>query len=217
MKKNITIALSLVLLVISLISCTKDKKTEDNKTITSEPICVNHIDSNNDLFCDECGAELSSPEETIPISIVTITTNEDSITIKDTQVIKYDYKTLFTITKDGVEIPVVDSYLDLTRVSDTSGVYEVICNFEGKSASVKVEVIETVYELSLSVEEITINKFLVSEYDYLSLFTAKVDGSLINITEDMVSNNVVADVGTYEFTVTNKSVSKTLIVNTLYS
>lgn len=213
MKKNITIALSLVLLVISLISCTKDKKTEENKTITSEPICVNHIDSNNDLFCDECGAELSSPEETIPVSIVTITTNEDSITIKDTQVLKYDYKTLFTITKDGVEIPVVDSYLDLTRVSDTPGVYEVICNFEGKSASVKVEVIETVYELSLSVEEITINKFLVSEYDYLSLFTAKVDGSLIEITEDMVSNNVVADVGTYEFTVTNKRVSKTLIVN----
>ena len=111
------------------------------------------------------------------------------IDIKDTIALSYDYKQLLTIVKDGNTVPVLDSYIDATQVSVNPGTYEVSCTYEGKKASISVKVIETVYEVILSTNEITINKSLVLDYDYLSLFVAKTDGIVINITDEMISNN----------------------------
>ena len=213
MNKKITFAFILVFLALLLVSCKDDEDPTESKT-TSDIVCTNHSDLNNDYLCDDCGVQLEKPTETTPVeSVIVITAKEETISLKDTIALSYDYKQLFTIVKDGNTVPVLDSYIDATQVSVNPGTYEVSCTYEGKKASIFVQVIETVYEVILSTNEITINKSLVLDYDFLSLFVAKTDGIVINITDEMISNNVKAEVGQYEFTVTNNRVNKTLIVN----
>ena len=74
----------------------------------------------------------------------------------------------------------------------------------GKKATVTVNVKETVYDVLLKVEEITINQLQVKDYDFLSLFTTTIDGVSVPITEDMIENNVKDVTGTYTFIVTFK-------------
>ena len=155
MLKKILFALILVVFTMLVVSCdnTTDPNIEDEK-------CNSHIDKNDDNLCDNCG-------ETIDVIItpdINLIAVNERISLKDLEVNDFDYKTLFTITVNGETIPVVDSYIDLTQVSDTPGTFEVICNYDGKSAKVYVDVIETIYEVTLATEEITIYKYFVPRY-----------------------------------------------------
>ena len=205
MKFKLIFALILVVFSISMVGCAfmTDPDIDDVK-------CDAHVDLNNDYICDNCTAELEKEIETSDINVMV---NTEKITIKDVDISNFNFKDLFVITKDGSGVSVLDSYLDLSQLSESAGIYEVVCTYEGHSAKIVVEVIETIYELSLSVDEITVNQLLVDEYDFLALFTAKIDGVTIEITDDMITSNVIAEVGRYEFTVTNNKISKTLIVN----
>ena len=208
-KKNI---FALILLALLLLVSSCDGNNENPNTKTPEK-CETHIDLNDDNICDNCATTIETNIKTPYIPVIEVTAVKEKISLKDTEVLNYNYKTLFEISSDGKKIPVVESYLDLTQVSDAPGTFEIVCTYEDKTAKVSVEVIETIYEVILSVDEITINKTLVEEYDYLSLFTAKIDGVLIDITSSMIESNVSTEAGRYEFKVTNNKVSKTLIVN----
>ena len=206
MKNKITFALILVVFSVLMASCDKPAPGPD----TDDIICDSHVDLNNDDLCDNCGDTI---EKVVVESNVFVIATVESITLKDFEVNDYNYASLFIISKDEEGVPVVDSYLDLSKVSTAPGSFEVTCNFEGKSAKVTVVVIETIYELNLSVEELTIHKNFVNEYDFLSLFTAKIDGLVIDITPDMIESNVKAESGSYTYTVSNGNISKTLIIN----
>lgn len=143
---------------------------------------------------------------------IKINAKKNNITIKDSDAEKYDFKSLFTITVNDEEIPVLNEYLNLTTDFIKPGKHTLICSYLGKNASIDVTITETIYELELSVSEITINASLAFSYDYKSLFTYKIDGKIVEISNEMIQNNVQSDEGTYTFTVTAHGITKTLTV-----
>ena len=161
------------------------------------------------VSCETGGAGSSSSPK---ISVKAI---KDSIEIKDTEVYTFDYKSLFEIKSDDEVVTVLDEYINTDNLKDVAGSYKVTCTYEKKKATVTVNVIETIYDVTLKVEEITINQLQLSGYDFLSLFTATIDGQVVSITNDMIENNVKEEAGTYTYTVTFKNVSKTLIVHVI--
>lgn len=193
-------------------SCKKCNETPVEKPPV-DPVTCTHIDENIDYICDLCKKELERPTVN---PIIEIQTTTKSIELKDEKVNSFDFKQLFTIKKDKINIDILDSYINKGSLSDENvlpGTYTVTCEYENKSASVEVVVIATIYEITLEIDEITINKSLVETYDFISLFKVYKDGKKLNITEKMISSNVTNEEGKYEFTITYKNVSKTLIVN----
>lgn len=176
--------------------------------------CTEHVDSNDDKVCDKCG-EILKPVEPIkpPQSVVEVKSKVTSIQLKDEEIPTYNFKALFIITEDGKNVPVLDEYIDLSNLKNESGTYTITCNYKEKSSNVNIEVKQTTYNVLLYVEEITINVSLVETYDYLSLFVATKDGKSISITDDMIQNNILKEVGSYTYTITNHGVSATLKVN----
>ena len=208
----------LILLCITgcKLNCTRCKKNpvgENPPDNTIKPNTCNHVDSDNNYICDLCKQELSKPSHD---PVIEITTKEKSIELKDEKIQSYDFKQLFVITEDKNNIVVKDEYIDKSSIdlnNPKPGKYIITCNYKDKKESIELTIIETVYEITLEVEEITINKSLVNDYDYLSLFKVYKDDKKLNITDKMISSNVKAEEGRYEFTISYKGVSKTLIVN----
>lgn len=126
-----------------------------------------------------------------------------------------DFKKQFVITKNGENIEVLDSYLDLSKLRTSEGSYEVTCTYEGVKAKLTVKVTEVTYQLKLSTREITIKQELINTYDYKSLFTAVVNGKIVPITDEMVKNEIIDSVGTYKYTVTLGESSMSLTVNVI--
>lgn len=144
---------------------------------------------------------------------VVVTALEESVTIKDYDVATYDYTSLFSITESGTPVTVEPSYIDSTDVVAEPGDYQVTCTYKTVSESVGVTVVYGNYELTLSVEEISVKLGEVAEYDFNKYFTAKADGKKVAITEDMVTSTVKAELGDYTYTVTLGAESKTLTVH----
>lgn len=205
--KNFAFIIAL-LFSVAFIACNKDNDEDKN-----EP-CETHVDENNDKVCDKCNKPYD-PDPVPPVvdPVIEIKANTDKITIKDEELEGYNFKSLFKITKDDNNVEVLDDHLDLSALKDDAGTYTITCNYEGKTASLLVEVVATKYNVVSYVEEITINVSLVETYNYLSLFVATKDGKAMSITEDMIENNVVAEAGTYTYTVTVQGASATLTVH----
>ena len=156
--------------------------------------------------------EVGDSSPIVTPSQIVITCESEVIEIKDTDVDGYDYRKHFSITEGGLSVIVNRSYIDASSVKAEAGEYTVTCSYKGEVASIRVVVIQTVYEVILTTDKITLNKAYALDYDYLSLFSASIDGVQIEITQDMITSNVLAEEGEYQFTVTNGSVSKTLTV-----
>lgn len=144
---------------------------------------------------------------------VAVTALEDSIQIKDSEVAGYDYTKHFKITVNGAETQVLPSYIDSSKVKAEAGIYTVTCSYSGKSDSLAVQVIETVYGLTLSVEEVTVKVSAALSYDYNGLFTATIDNAPVEITDDMITTDLKAEAGDYDYTVTLGTLSETLKVH----
>lgn len=138
----------------------------------------------------------------------------EKIKLTDKEAINYDFKSLFEIKENDNDVKVLDSYL--SQISLTPGVHELTCSYKGVTTKIVVEIektVEIIYEIELSVSEITINKSLAKTYDYKSLFTFKINGKITPITDDMIENNVEESAGEYTYVVRYDNVSKTLTVN----
>lgn len=159
--------------------------------------------------CDNGKEPVLPPEDK---KTVVVTANEENVEIKDTAVAGYDYTSLFSITVDGAPVSVLASYIDSTEVKAEAGEYTVKCTYEEKSASVGVTVVATAYEVTLSVESITLKAEEVAAYDFKSLFTATKDGEAVEITDEMITSDVKAEAGTYSYTVKYGTAGKTLAV-----
>lgn len=159
------------------------------------------------------GSGGSTPPE--PDPIVVIQALEESISIKDTEVNNYKYGSLFKILLNDVEQPVLESYIDASEVKDAPGAYRVYCSFQGKTASLVVNVSVTGSDISLTLakDEVTVKLAESLTYDYLSLFTATIDGITEEITPEQVTTNLESSEGTYWYTVSFKGLTKTLTIH----
>ncbi len=154
-------------------------------------------------------------DTTPPDPVISVRADGDSISLRDSKVENYDYTKLFTILKDGVNVTVEKSYLDLSAVSATETSFTVTCTYEGNTASIVVNVVQTVYLVELSKTEITIRQGEVSNYDFKALFTVTTDGVKQTLTDSMIESNVVDEVGEYTYTVTNATASATLKITVI--
>ncbi len=71
------------------------------------------------------------------------------------------------------------------------------------------------YTLDLKQTEITLKVSEVATYDFKALFTLKLNGDVIAIDDILITNNVVAAVGNYTYTVSINNLSKTLKVTVI--
>lgn len=184
MKKIFQVALLCVLCILLLVSCNLIKKPGN--------------ETPNDTNTPNIGVAVSGVVQ--------------SVTIKDEQVSDYDYTTLFTITDNGVSVPVPANSIDKNAVSTTPGEYIVYCTYGGVQATVTVKVVATVNTLTLSQDSIVLNQTEATSYDFLSLFSAQKDGQTVAITADMITSNLENKAGIYEYTVTFAGISRTLTV-----
>lgn len=161
------------------------------------------------------GGDSNPPASTpaAPTETVVVNATDDSVEVEDIYLNEHDFTVYFEITVDGSNVSVEKEYLDLSALKQEAGTYTVSCAYKGESASIQVTVLHNDYLLSLSQEEITVNKANALEYDYLALFTAHINGVRVEITPDMIDSNVSATPGTYTFSVTLVNQTKTLTVN----
>ncbi len=163
--------------------------------------------------CNKKGGD-STPTEP-PEPVINVSAVRQSTDVKDTEVETFDYTSLFTITSDGESVTVLSSYVDSSAVTATAGEYDVTCTYEDVSATTVVNVVPTVYTLELSQETVSVLISQVPETNFSSYFTAKTDGTAVEITSSMVISNVVAAEGNYTYTVTHGDKTATLNVKVI--
>ncbi|MCH5160529.1 MAG: hypothetical protein J1G04_00710 [Clostridiales bacterium] len=173
--------------------------------------CMSLVACKNKNKNDDGGGPVDPPHD----PIISVTAVRPKTTVKITEVETYDYTSLFSITSDGAQVTVLDSYVDHSAVVAEAGLYDVICTYEQESVTAEVEVEATVYSLELKQESVTVLTTKVATTDFKSYFTAKTDGTAVAITADMVTSNVKAEEGDYTYTVTHGDKVKTLKVRVI--
>jgi len=142
---------------------------------------------------------------------ITIEAREKSIQLDDSQIYTFDFTSLFDITVNGKATPTTTADIDISEIQGgNSGT--VYCTKGTQTAYVDVIIVRNMYQLDLTVEEITLHTSQVEGYNYLALFKATKNGQPFALNVNMVSSNVKALKGTYSYTVTVLNVSKTLKV-----
>ena len=202
MKKIIQVTFLCVLCILLLTSC------------LAEIPFVNKIFSNDQTSSsgETTPSDGSTSDTDTPVLGVVVSGVAQSVTIKDEQVADYDYTRLFTITEDGVSVAVPADAIDKNAVSTAPGAYTVYCTYGGEQATVTVNVVATVYTLTVSKNSIVLTQEEAASYPFLSLFSAQKDGQAVAITDDMIESNVENKAGIYEYTVTYAGISRTLTV-----
>ena len=141
-------------------------------------------------------------------SVIEVTANQEKVNISDIDVSSYDFKSLFTITKDGKNVAVQDKYLDTTSLSDKVGSYIVTCTYEGKMATIVVNV------TTGSIVEAIVDSVEVNSYNYKELFTITSEGNEIEVLDEYLDlSKLRASAGTYIIYCTYQGVSASVTVN----
>lgn len=162
------------------------------------------------ILSSSCTTPSTGQNPPVDGSTVVITPKVEVISIKNFEVENFDYTSYFTIIENDEEIEVKKSYIDSTKVSLKAGEYIVTCKYNGQVGKLKVNVTEPVYRLDLSTDNVELNIESLSDYDFKKLFNAYIDDELVEITDDMVETNLINNIGSYTYTVTFNSISKTL-------
>ncbi len=146
----------------------------------------------------------------------TVTATTETVDVRDKNVASYDFTTLFSITENGQHVSVKPEYLNLSGISGTAGTYQVTCTYSGVSATATVNVYASVYTVSLAERTVTIKRSEAANYDYKALFTITDDaGTAVPVTDEMVSTDLVSEVGSYTYRVTYGGESKTLAITVI--
>ncbi|MBR2930603.1 MAG: hypothetical protein IKC32_05175 [Clostridia bacterium] len=207
MKKLLKAALLCVLCILIFTSCMFWEKPDDDGPPNDDE---NPTDTDKPTVPPTPDIPTDPPADT-PLG-VSVESLVSSVAIKDEAVSDYDFTALFKITDEGVEVSVLAEYIDKNAVSTTPGEYTVYCTYGGKEASVTVEVIATVYSLTLSEDSVDLSQSELAAYDFKSLFTAEKDGETVAITDEMITTDLTAEPGVYEYTVSFGGISRTLSV-----
>lgn len=147
--------------------------------------------------------------------VISVAAKQSSVTIHEKVFADFDFTSLFVITIDGQQIMIQSEYLDLSHLpqnSEEDGY--VTCTYKDQSATCTVSIQATKYAVELAQKEIVVTQLQIDEnFDFLALFTVTEDDEAVEITSDMVANNVKRDVGDYTVSVTFHNITKTLRVH----
>ena len=147
--------------------------------------------------------------------VISVAAKQSSVTIHEKVFADFDFTSLFVITIDGQQIMIQSEYLDLSHLpqnSEEDGY--VTCTYKDQSATCTVSIQATKYVVELAQEEIVVTQLQIDDnFDFLALFTVTEDDEAVEITSDMVANNVKRDVGDYTVSVTFHNITKTLRVH----
>lgn len=161
------------------------------------------------VFCG-CDDPNKPPQATLSVRSPYDT---QGVSVYEEEINTYDYAKLFLLRSDSQEYTVEQSYLDTSGLTADGGV--VVCTYGEQTAQVTVKVIRRMYELTLLQSYVTLRVPEVADYDFKPLFLAKIDGAKADIADDMVTSNVKAVAGNYQYTVDFHCVKQTLNVQVL--
>lgn len=126
----------------------------------------------------------------------------DEIELDDSEIFFYNYADLFELIVNGEETKASDDEIDFSELLTGDGKEgNVYCRKGVETASVLVKLQTNTYDLQLAKESITLHVSRAESYDYLSLFTAYKNGKPMTLSEKMVTSNVKAEEGEYEYKV----------------
>ena len=187
-----------------LVSCRNKNNSSSDQTSSSQSSSMEESSSSSN---SSLNSSSSITKE------VVLTATQTSITIKNDQIFKYDYTSLFTLTVDGVNVTVTSDMVDTTKVVNKAGTYDVTCTYENKSATCKVtvEMVQTVF-VNSSVNFLEIKLKDVDNYDFISLFSITEKGRPVIVTSSMITSTVKKEEGTYKVSCTYKNVTKEIEV-----
>ena len=120
------------------------------------------------------------------------------ITVKDSEVFKYDYTKHFSIEVNGNEAEVKPEYLDLSALKPDPDTYVVTCSYSGSSAKLWVEVTETPYVATALEPNVYVYVGCAEELNLTALFGVTLDNEEVEVTDDMITGEVSPVVGDYE-------------------
>ena len=146
---------------------------------------------------------------------VTVTAETSRVTIKDTEIYTYDYKSLFEIRVNDILFEIKDEFIDVSAVKPEPDTYVVTCSYDGKSAKAWVTVTETPFIVGAYEDEVYVNKTYADKLDLTSLFGITLNGEIVEVTDDMIFGEVGSEVGDYEITLKIGSRKATAIVRVI--
>lgn len=138
----------------------------------------------------------------------TLEQSKTEITIKETEVETYNFKSLFKATIDKEEIIITDDMVS-SNVESKPGKYTFKVTNGTISKTLYINVIHvTKIEILASTDQLEVEISKVSKFDFTSLFTLHVDDVQISVTNDMLNLAIIANpvVGnTYEVTLSYRT------------
>lgn len=211
MKKQICLlALLFIALVMVFAGCVE--QPAEPHVCTS--ICEKCGNCTN-LHCTEteCTPKCQGHVEPTPPPInkqVVVSAKVKSLTIKEADLDGFNFIEQFLIVEDGDLVPVKAEYI--SGLPTGAGDFDVVCSYDGKSATISVHVVATVVTVSCSKSEITLTTEQVNDYDFLSLFKAIKDGMVMELNVTNVRSDVKSQPGEYTLTVVYQNASASLKV-----
>ncbi len=195
----------------TLFSVTSDG---ESVTVTKEMLDLSALSPDVDSFEVTCsyGDKSAAVKVTVTRDVWTVDLSQNTLTISVKEVKYYNFRALFTVKKNGINVGVANNMVD-SDVSETPGTYHFTVTAGSVSQTLTVTVREIEYKVELAQEEVTVRISAVEDYDFNALFTVTEEGVAKQITDDMVETNIVALVGTYHYTVKFGTASKTLTVH----
>lgn len=134
-----------------------------------------------------------------PSGEIEVKADKAEVKIALVDVDSFDYTSLFDIYIDGGKMGVSIDYIDLSKLKNELGTYEIVCNYGGKSAKVIVHVVnERNVFVQANTTKITIKDIEISSYDYTKLFTISVNGNDTEVKAEYIdASNVLPEPDTY--------------------
>ncbi len=153
-----------------------------------------------------CRKEGASASVTVHVqkAVYAVTAAKKSVDLFPARVKKYDYKSLFTVTRDGKQIPVTEDMIS-SDVAEEAGTYHYTVTAGGVSETVTVNVEDGHYlEIVSSYPQCTLTLNELNSFDKTSLFTLYVDDEIARVTPEMVNAEALEGAvvgGEYEVTI----------------
>lgn len=120
------------------------------------------------------------------------------ITVKDSDIFKYDYTKHFSVSVNGNEAEVKPEYIDLSALKPDPDTYVITCSYSGSSAKLWVEVTETPYVAAALEPDVYVYVGCAEELKLTALFGVTLDNKEVEVTDDMITGEVSPVVGDYE-------------------
>lgn len=150
------------------------------------------------VTCSFGGKTASATVNVVEENDVFVQALTTKITVKDSEVFKYDYTKHFSISVNGNKAEVKPEYLDLSALKPDPDTYVVTCSYSGSSAKLWVEVSETPYVATALESDVYVYVGCAEELNLTALFGVTLNNEEVEVTDDMITGEVSPVVGDYE-------------------